>query len=78
MNDVLEKFAEKQHDIWSHWMKWMFENGGEKDSQGNWRMYPEKEVRWRGQMDTPYFYLTEKEKQSDRDVVAEHGLLDVH
>jgi hypothetical protein len=70
MIKVNEESAEFAHWMWSKWMIWMFENGGEiKD--GIWTMKKEKYERWQKQMNTSYKDLSEEEKQSDRDVVQE-------
>ena len=66
--DRIEKLADKQHEIWADWMKYMF-NCGTYDNKGNWVMPEEKVKRWQRQMVTPYSELSEKEKQSDRDQV---------
>lgn len=70
----LEKLAEIQHEIWSHWMNWMFENGGFHGEDGRWIMKSSKVKRWQKQAATPYSKLSESEKQSDRDVVIKYGL----
>ena len=56
--EMLNILAAIQHDIWSHWMRWFFENDTEENRE-----------RWRRQMNTPYHALSEKEKASDRKVV---------
>lgn len=55
-----EQLADAQHDIWSHWMRWFFENDTDENRE-----------RWRRQMTTPYSGLSEREKESDRKVVRE-------
>jgi len=67
MNELLELLADGQHEIWSHWMKYMF-TCGERDTIGNWVMPQEKVVRWTTQMETPYSELSEREKLSDREM----------
>ncbi len=66
MSKEIERLADIQHSIWSHWMKYMF-TCGTYDSYGNWLMSKEKVDRWQRQMNTDYEDLTEKEKESDRD-----------
>lgn len=65
MTDSLrEKIAAVQHEIWSHWMRYLFTvtiatKAGEE--------IPLSYVaRWERQMETVYKDLTEKEKESDR------------
>ena len=68
-DDVREKLAEVSHEIWSHWMKYMFECGKERvmsDLTFEWVMPEDKMLRWQRQMRTPYNKLTEQEKESDR------------
>ena len=61
-----EKLAALQHEIWSHWMKYLFSQCNEV---GDGCMeIPSKTVdRWLLQMDTPYAKLSERERKSDRD-----------
>jgi len=61
-----ELIAKVQHDIWSHWMKYMFSQGTVNED-GTWTMPKEKLQRWERQMNTEYNDLTEKEKDSDRE-----------
>ena len=63
-----EVLATNQHEIWSHWMKYLF-SCCEKDIDGNMTIPVEKVKRWRLQMTTEFANLTEEEKQSDRDIV---------
>lgn len=62
--DVIELGAEIAHDIWAHWMRYFLQN---KDS-----FTKEDFDRWYLQSKTPYSELTEKEKQSDRDVAKQY------
>ena len=52
----LEKLANLEHQQWAHWTRYMLDNL----TKGNI-------ARWRKQIDTSYFKLTEKEKDSDRE-----------
>lgn len=60
-----EAVADCQHEIWSHWMKYLFTCG--EDLNGDFVIPKEKVDRWKRQMKTSYDELTEKEKDSDRD-----------
>ena len=73
IKEQIEKLADIQHEIWSHWMRYMLEKTGAR-IKSHWTMTNADEQKWRRQMDTPYANLLEKERQSDRNVVAEHGL----
>ena len=55
-----EQLADAQHDIWSHWMRWFFDNDT-----------PQNRERWKRQMVTPYAELSESERESDRRVVRQ-------
>ena len=61
----IEKIAAVQHEIWSHWMKYLFLIS-EEPGDGTVIIDKEKADRWRRQMTTDYNDLTEKEKESDR------------
>lgn len=70
-NELREYLAEVQHEIWAHWMRYMFTQGTyiETGTSGGgklWQMPAEKVARWQRQMETGYFDLTEKERESDR------------
>jgi hypothetical protein len=54
-NEIIEKLAALEHEQWVHWTKYMLEN-----------MTDENVERWNRQIETPYSYLSEKEKESDR------------
>lgn len=90
----LEVWAAAEHECWSNWMKYMFSKGDKElqasargygykgdytlTPTGRWCMPIELEDRWKRQMITPYAELTEKEKQSDRDVVMKYHGEHVH
>ena len=64
----IERLADKQHQIWSHWMKYMLSKGT-YNGNGSWIMPKYFLNRWQEQMHTDYANLSEKEKESDRDIV---------
>lgn len=66
MNNIREALADVSHEIWSHWMNYMF-SCGNMNADGSWTMPAEKVSRWGRQMNTAYSELTEREKESDRD-----------
>lgn len=66
--ELIEQLADKQHEIWSHCMQYQFSQCTQ-DENGNLVIPKEKVERWKRQMNTPYYELTEKEKQSYRDQV---------
>ena len=61
-----EELAGNQHEIWSHWMKYLFSLCS-VTADGSY-VIPSQSVRhWMRQIDTDYADLTEKEKDSDRE-----------
>jgi hypothetical protein len=70
-NEILEKFADAQHEIWSHWMKYLFTKGWDQPD-GTFKISRREVERWRRQMETPYSELSDSEQISDKDVVKEH------
>ena len=60
-----EQIASVQHDIWSHWMKYLFSVCD--DSFDGIIIPPDKVRLWKKEIATPYSELTEKQKESDRD-----------
>ena len=85
----LELLAAKQHDIWSHWMKYQFSKcipqkvmsknattGQMEEIETGNLVIPKSLVeRWTRQMETDYVHLTEEEKQSDRNQVKKFAQL---
>ncbi len=68
-----EKMASLQHDIWNHWMKYMFSCGSYNDD-GSWTMPADKVMRWKKQSSMLYSELTQIEQQSDIDVIRKFKL----
>jgi hypothetical protein len=68
-----ERLAALQHEIWAHWMGYMFTQGCYCDVELNgkvqrvWIMPEERRVHWERQMSTSYDALSEEERESDRD-----------
>lgn len=61
-----EEIAAVQHEIWAHWMKYMFSILPLHLRYGTVLIPVDKVNRWKKQMNTPYNELSEKEKESDR------------
>ncbi len=53
--ELLENLSALEHERWSNWMRWMYDNETEKNVE-----------RWKKQMRTPYADLSDREKESDR------------
>lgn len=64
--ELREKLAAIQHEIWAHWMKYLFSVGAVRGKDGAHIIYPKSVQRWKRQMQTPYNKLSEEEKESDR------------
>lgn len=60
-----EAAADVQHQIWAHWMKYVFSVCPQQED-GSVIIPADKVERWKRQVDTPYRELSEKEKESDR------------
>ncbi|MBD2076282.1 hypothetical protein H6F86_20845 [Phormidium sp. FACHB-592] len=60
-----EKLADLQHEIWSHWMRWLFQCCT-KNADGSVTIPAAKVERWMRQMETPYSQLSDAEQESDR------------
>lgn len=66
---VMERMAAVQHEIWAHWMRYLFTRGEYDKEAGTFVIDAESVKRWTEQMHTPYQFLSEKEKESDREQV---------
>lgn len=64
-NGMREATADVQHQIWAHWMKYVFSICPQQED-GSVVIPADKVERWKRQVDTPYKELSEKEKESDR------------
>lgn len=64
--------AKAAHDIWAHWMKYMFSlcvnTGGDIDAQ----IPKEKIKQWQRLMNTEFEDLTEQEKKSDYEIADKY------
>ena len=71
----IEEFADIQHQIWSHWQKYLHSKLEYTEYTKDGKLYACYVLdaglyeRWSKQIDTPYSELTEKEKESDRKIV---------
>jgi hypothetical protein len=64
MTDLVHRFADVSHGVWSHWMQYQF-SVCIQNEDGSVTIPAEKVERWKRQMETEYEDLTEKEQQSD-------------
>jgi hypothetical protein len=58
--------ADVQHEIWSHWMRYLF-SVCVPATDGTVRIPVRFVERWQRQAEMPYSELTETEKDSDRE-----------
>lgn len=65
-DECLESIAAIQHDIWSHWMKYLFSVSA-ANPDGSVTIPANNVERWRSQMRTEYKDLSHAEQQSDRE-----------
>jgi len=63
--DLREELAALSHDIWSHWMRYLFTVSIWRDD-GSVTIPTDKVERWYRQMQTDYANLSDAEKESDR------------
>ena len=66
MTDIRERLADYAHRAWAGWMNYMFEHVGTRNADGTVTLPAESVERWDRQRGTPYEFLPEKEKGSDR------------
>lgn len=66
MRDLRERIAAAQHEIWAHWMRYLF-NVSIRNKDGSYTIPPDFVERWQRQINTPYEQLSESEKDSDRE-----------
>lgn len=74
--ELREAWADVSHDIWAHWMRYMFSKCDKEtrysmdkitEETGCLIIPSELVERWQRQIETPYSQLTEKERESDRE-----------
>jgi len=71
--ELREDVADIQHQIWAHWMKYLFSRcklthqSPDVDKKGTAVISAEDATRWKRQMETSYEQLSDKEKESDRE-----------
>jgi hypothetical protein len=66
MNDLREQLAALQHEIWAHWMNYLF-SVSQEEQDGAYRIPVEQAQRWIKQVNTSYVELSDLEKESDRE-----------
>lgn len=66
---VLERFSEMEHIRWAKWQNYMHSFLTWNNALQAWVLPHEKKVRWQSQIETTYAFLSDKEKDSDREQV---------
>jgi len=61
---MLDEIANVQHEIWSHWMRYLFEISLQNED-GTVTIPADKVERWKRQMITKYANLSDDEQRSD-------------
>jgi hypothetical protein len=61
---MLDQIADLQHEIWSHWLRYLFEVSLQNDD-GTVTVPADKVERWKRQMITKYADLSDNEQNSD-------------
>lgn len=61
---MVDKLAEVQHEIWSHWMQHLFEVSTTNED-GSVTIPSDKVRRWKRQISTQYSNLSPMEQESD-------------
>ena len=64
--ELREKLAAQQHEIWAHWMRYLFSVCRE-NSDGTYTIPADEVKHWKYQIETQYTDLTEDDKKSDRE-----------
>ena len=75
LDELVGILAEKEHDRWAHWQKYMHERVYDSSQSINphLKVIPTEDYnRWERQLNTPYSELSEKEKESDRKQVRKY------
>jgi hypothetical protein len=62
---VVEWLAAIEHERWAHWQKYVHDHC-ERQEDGSLVIPAALVARWETQIETPYAYLSEQEKSSDR------------
>ena len=68
MDELKEKLAAIEHKRWADWQEYLHSKCSDNDDGG--KIIPlELYLQWKRQIDTDYLFLSEKEKDSDREQV---------
>ncbi|QFT59405.1 hypothetical protein FIU94_11280 [Sulfitobacter sp. THAF37] len=73
LDDIIDELADIEHERWAHWQRYMH-GKCEHRPDGALVIPPNLVTKWERQIATPYFELSEKEKESDREQVRKYLL----
>jgi hypothetical protein len=65
-NRLREQLASLQHEIWAHWMQYLF-SVSIHNPDGSITIPHDKVARWKRQASTPYESLPQGENESDKE-----------
>jgi hypothetical protein len=71
LNSVIDELAEVEHERWSHWQRYMHDQGT-RMPDGSLVLPAGLVERWDQQIKTEFPNLTEEEKESDREQVRRY------
>lgn len=71
MEGLLERLASIEHERWSHWQRYVHDQG-ERSSNGGLVLSKDLIERWERQIATDYADLSDQEKESDREQVRRY------
>lgn len=66
--EAIEKLAKIEHERWSHWQQYLHSQCIKNDN-GSLTIPHELVLKWEKQLSTIYEELSDKEKESDRELV---------
>lgn len=69
---LTEALARIEHERWAHWQRYMHSCCEVIDDTGSLLIPAHLVDRWKRQIETPYEYLSEAEKESDREQVRRY------
>ncbi len=71
MEGLLERLASIEHERWSHWQRYLHDQGDRRDD-GSLLLSGDLIERWEKQIATDYADLSDQEKESDREQVRRY------
>lgn len=66
MDILRENLASIQHEIWAHWMRYLF-SVSQRNEDGSYTIPSDKASRWLKQIEMHYNELMDSEQESDRE-----------